>query len=373
VRVVVAGGGYAGLACLLDLRKLAPRAQLHLVDPGAAHVKLAQLHQTVRRPLAAISVPFEELARRCRFAHHRAALGDGGAFDAEALRRWAAAGAVDTTAGPLPFDFLVVATGARPRLQGDAQGHVYDQLALRDAEARRVVARTLAEHEAATATVVGGGPSGIQFAFELAELTRRRAPAARVRLVDSHERVLATLPQAAHAHALARMTDLGIEYLPRTAYVGQAGARVRVRDADGERELESHLTLLFGGVEAYPFALAANRFGQAVVGGATLARVFTAGDCSRYAARGLDTATAQAAVRKGKHVAANVTRLQRRRPLVAYAFQGLGYVVSLGAGDAVGWLLVPDNVVRGAAAAAIKRVVEAQYDLFVEGLDTYVV
>lgn len=373
MRVVVAGGGYAGLACLLELRKLAPRAQLHLVDPGTAHVKLAQLHETVHRPLAAIRVSFAELARRYRFEHHQAALGAGGDFDAEALARWGAAGAAETTEGPLPFDFLVVATGARPRLRGDPEASAYDQLALRDAEARRLVARTLADHDAATLTVVGGGPSGIQFAFALAELARRRAPDARVRVVDTGERVLAGLPQAAHAHALDRMGDLGIEYLPRTAYVGTAGTHVRVRDADGERELESHLTLLFGGVEAHPYPIGANRFGQAVVDGAVLTHVFTAGDCSRYAARGLDTATAQAAVRKGKHVAANITRLRRRRPPVAYQFQGLGYVVSLGASDAVGWLLVPENVVRGTAAAAIKRVVEAQYDLFVEGLDTYVV
>jgi len=76
MRVVIVGGGYAGLACALDLRKLAPRAELHLVDPGDAHVKQTRLHEALHRPLADLRVPFSELAGRYGFEHHRAALGD---------------------------------------------------------------------------------------------------------------------------------------------------------------------------------------------------------------------------------------------------------------------------------------------------------
>ena len=75
MKVVVAGGGYAGLACLLQLRSLAPRAELHLVDPGTAHVKQTRLHETMRRPLADLRVPFDGLARRFGFEYHEGALG----------------------------------------------------------------------------------------------------------------------------------------------------------------------------------------------------------------------------------------------------------------------------------------------------------
>jgi len=72
-------------------------------------------------------------------------------------------------------------------------------------------------------------------------------------------------------------------------------------------------------------------------------------------------------------VAANISRLHRGRPPVAYGFQELGYIVSMGSLDSVGWVLVRENIVRGAAATALRKVVEAQYDLFVDGLDTYIV
>ena len=79
-------------------------------------------------------------------------------------------------------------------------------------------------------------------------------------------------------------------------------------------------------------------------GGVVEANALAAGDCARYAARGLDAMTAQAAVRKGKHVAANISRIERGRAPIAYGYQELGYVVSLGRFDSVGWLLVREPV-----------------------------
>jgi NADH dehydrogenase len=51
----------------------------------------------------------------------------------------------------------------------------------------------------------------------------------------------------------------------------------------------------------------------------------------------------------------------------------IGYVVSLGSSDAVGWLALEHNVVTGIAAYVIKEIVEAQYDLLLTGIDTYLI
>jgi NADH dehydrogenase len=377
MRVVVVGGGYAGLACLLELRKLAPRAELHLVDPGAAHLKQTQLHEALHRPLDDLRVSFAELALRYGFEHHRHALGDDGVFDAQDLRAWDARRSVPLGGASVAFDYLVIATGARPRLRADGAGEArrsYDQLDLREQEGEALVAGLLSVGGAAGVTVVGGGASGVQYAFELAELLRRRGARMLLRLVDSDEQLLDGLPAAARDYVLGQIEGAGIEYLPRTAFVAQADSVMRVRAiaGGGERELPSVLTLLFAGVAAHPLALRADRYGRVVLDGATLASIYAAGDCARYAARGLDAMTAQAAVRKGKHVAANITRAHRGRVPVPYVYQELGYVVSLGSLDAAGWVLTRENVVRGVVATAMRRLVEAQYDLFVDGLDTYV-
>ena len=99
--------------------------------------------------------------------------------------------------------------------------------------------------------------------------------------------------------------------------------------------------------------------------------LFAAGDCARYAGGGLDAMTAQAAVRKGKLVAENIRRLSRHEPLAAYDYQALGYFLSLGPLDGIGWLGSPGNILSGAPAFTVKIAVEAQFNLFLRGVDTY--
>jgi NADH dehydrogenase len=84
--------------------------------------------------------------------------------------------------------------------------------------------------------------------------------------------------------------------------------------------------------------------------------------------------TAQAAVRKGMLSARNILRHSGAlRLLEPYLHRDLGYVVSLGPMDAIGWLALEGNVVGGMPAMVIKELVEAQYDLLLTGLDTYLV
>ena len=84
--------------------------------------------------------------------------------------------------------------------------------------------------------------------------------------------------------------------------------------------------------------------------------------------------TAQSAVRKGMLAARNILRHSGSFKLLEpYFHRDLGYVVSLGPADAVGWLALEGNVVNGIPALVIKEIVEAQYDLLLTGIDTYVV
>ena len=207
VRVVVAGGGYAGLACLIELRKLAPRAQLHLIDPGAAHLKQTQLQEALRRPLDDLRVPFDEVASRYGFEHHRQALGEQGVFAASELRTWRDEGSVPLATGRLAFDYLVIATGVLPRERPHAArdgAPLYDQVDLRELEGAGLVEEWLSRPDAGAggASIVGGGASGVQYAFELAEVLRRRGMQAPVRLIDGEPRLLRGLPAGAHETSL---------------------------------------------------------------------------------------------------------------------------------------------------------------------------
>ncbi len=379
LRIVVVGGGYAGLACALALVKDLPSARITLIDQGERHIKATLLHQTLRRSLLHISEPFSELAQRFGFVFNQAAVGADEGFSLDDVRAWEADSAVPLADGEsVPFDRLVIATGARSALQAAQYGAgCVDKQTLIEQPGEELVQAYLWELPRAqrTATVVGGGASGVQVAFELAELMRRSQRPGTVRLVDQAATLFAHMPDKVHRYVVRRMRDAHIEYLPETDFVSQSGGTVQLSNrADGSQvERPSAMTALFAGIKPYPQLFEANRFGQLETEEGPLERVFVAGDCSAYAGRGLNAATAQAAVRKGKQVAVNITRQVRRRALRSYDFRELGYVVNLGALDAVGWALSPHNVLTGLAAFGAKELVDAQYDLFVHGVDTYVV
>jgi NADH dehydrogenase len=171
------------------------------------------------------------------------------------------------------------------------------------------------------------------------------------------------------------MADLGIEYIPGTFFRGQDSGVLRLQrpGEDTEFEMESLASFLFMGKRP-ELTLNTNLFGQVIHGGKTLAGVFAAGDCAHYRGIGSNTLTAQAAVRKGKLAARNMLRSTGRlKVMEPYLHRDLGYVISLGPDDAVGWLALEGNVVGGYPALVVKGLVEAQYDLLLAGIDTYIV
>jgi NADH dehydrogenase len=117
--------------------------------------------------------------------------------------------------------------------------------------------------------------------------------------------------------------------------------------------------------------LKTNAYGQVVGKGEVLENILSAGDCSRFDSSGLNSLTAQAAVRKGKLVARNILQLKNGDKPHRYSYQEKGYLVSLGALDAIGWVGLRCNLVKGFPASVIKDAMETQYDLFLNGVDTY--
>ncbi len=356
MKIVVAGGGYAGLACLMELRRRMCDAELHLYDPRSHHLKITHLHETVRVPRARFEVPFSEIAARLKFEHHRDAIG----IDA---------GQPVCGDGELDYDYLVITTGAKPPALPRAE-HCYDRDDLCRLECRDIVDAFVADRERPrTVTVVGGGATGIQFLFELAGRLRERRNGAGLRLVDREPHPVAGQPSAIGHYVREKLEADRIDYLPATDYVSASADAIVVRDADGERTLPSGLTFLFPGARPAPQSFMADRFGRVE----SIRDCFAAGDCAAYDSRGDDQMTAQVAVRQGKHIACNIDRLSRGVAPLEYFFRELGYVVSLGVLDAAGWMLTQGQVVTGVPAAALKGAIEAQYDLFVAGIDTYVV
>lgn len=374
LKVVIAGGGYAGLTALTNLLQFAPDTDITLIDPKTQHLKITHLHETFRYPLADLLVPFADIVSRYGCRHTPAAL----SFDQSALESYQDERQLVVNGEVIDFDYLIVASGCESQEHdhndNDNLLNLHDFTTVSGAD---LLTRLLDRSNSPqlSISVVGGGATGIQFLFEIKQFLDRIRHKAELRLIHSGEHVLEQFPAGFGTYAESRMRDMNIAFYPATYCRAQQSGKILLTEKVTEKqfELPSSLTLLFLGKKQRNI-FTANAFGQVIVNQKPLPNIFVAGDCSYYQSPGSNTLTAQSAVRKGKLVARNVLRHAGFPGLLEpYLHHELGYVVSLGPSDAVGWLVAEGNLITGIPALAIKEIVEAQYDLLLAGIDTYLV
>ena len=239
-RVLILGGGFAGLSCALELP--ASRFAVTLVDRRADFEFYPAIHELVsglKKP-GELRLPLKLLLER---RGHRFRRGDVVAIDA-------AASAVQLARGSLPYDYLVLALGAADADFGvsGAREHAmpFKSVAQCAAIGRRL--RGLArEEKPGRVTIIGGGLEGVE---GLGEVLRRYGDTALpVTLVEAGPRLLPGAPAAVGRHLAAHCETAGVELL-----FGDPVDRVTpktVRLASGRR-LRSALTIWTGGPAPQP-------------------------------------------------------------------------------------------------------------------------
>lgn len=372
INVIIVGGGYAGMAVLTTLKQYASNVDITLIDPGAQHLKITHLHETFRYPLSDLLVPFNELEKRFDCRHIQASLTVNDAM----LQQWQSDKHLAVGNEVLSFDYLVIATGGETQ-KSEPTAHVLTLQDFMHTAGSSLLLnhlRTIAVEEPVI-SVVGAGATGIQFLFEIRQFLCRQKIRTGLRLINSGDHVLTQFPRGFDTYVQALMQECRIDFVANTRYLGQTDQEILLENklAGKTDALPSHLTLLFLGKKQEHF-WPANAFGQVVIDQTILPHVFTAGDCSAYRSPGSNVQSAQSAVRKGKLIARNILRHSGLlKILEPYLHRDIGYVVNLGPTDAVGWMVTEGNIVTGLPALAIKEIVEAQYDLLLMGIDTYVV
>jgi NADH dehydrogenase len=175
------------------------------------------------------------------------------------------------------YDSLVVAAGAGQSYFGNdefarfAPGmkSIDDALELRGRIFGSFEMAELIEDEAQRArlmtfVVVGGGPTGVEMAGQIAELAhrtlryefRRIDPReARVILLDAAPAVLGSFGDHLGAKAQARLARIGVEVQLGAKVVGVDGTGIEVEDARGRRRIESVCKVWAAGVAASPLGV----------------------------------------------------------------------------------------------------------------------
>lgn len=160
LRLIIVGGGYAGLAALITLRKQAPDAEITLIDPRQHHLIITRLHETVHSSLDKIQIPYTELAKRFNFIHRQQAI----RYDEELLGIWDLEKSIRLGEENLPFDYLLIATGALANQTINEPG-VYDLNAISHHDFAPVLEQFIAKTDAQEKliNIVGAGPCMINF------------------------------------------------------------------------------------------------------------------------------------------------------------------------------------------------------------------
>ncbi|MBL8138586.1 MAG: NAD(P)/FAD-dependent oxidoreductase [Acidobacteria bacterium] len=360
-RVVVVGGGFAGLAAVKALAG-AP-VEVVVVDRHNHHVFQPLLYQVATAGLspADIAAPIRWILRRQ--ANVRVLLD-------EVVRVHPAARRLDLAAsGALTYDHLVVATGVTHAYFGrdDWAAHAPGLKTLDDAVAirRRVlVAFEKAERETdparqrelLTFVVIGGGPTGVEMAGAIAEIARQAladefdavAPrTARVLLLEGGPTILPAYVDRLRASAREALTALGVEVRESTRVTDVGDGVVRA----GAETIVAGTIVWAAGVQASPIG---RQLGAEVDGSGRVRvaadlsvpghpEVFVVGDLMALA--GADGApvpgVAQAAMQSGRRAAANILARLQGRPPAPFTYRDLGNMATIGRAHAVadlGWV-----------------------------------
>ncbi|MGY8848472.1 MAG: NAD(P)/FAD-dependent oxidoreductase, partial [Burkholderiales bacterium] len=341
LNIVIVGGGYAGITALTTFVRYMPDANITIIDPRSHHIKITHLHESFRYPLQDFMVPFSSLEERFSCRHICAELH----ATEDNIQQWSDDKFIAINEEEIEFDYVLIASGAASG-RTSQESNVHDINTFLTISGSELINRSLEtiDQEKPYISVVGGGATGIQFLFEIAHFIKRKKMKCNLRLVHSNDRVLQQFPAGFSEYTEARMSELGVDFQQNTYYQKQTENSIflKSKETKEEFELPSKMTLLFLG-NSPGKRLSANTFGQVIINSQPIRNIFVAGDCSDYNSCGSNTMSAQSSVRKGRLAACNILRdssiLKIFEP---YLHQDLGYVISLGPKDAVGWLAVED-------------------------------
>jgi len=343
-RIVVVGAGFAGLQLVHDLR--GADCAITLIDQRNHHLFQPLLYQVATTLLATseIAWPIRRVLRD----------------RPEVVTLLARVTGIDRAArqvalengGRVPFDTLVLATGARHAYFGHDEWEA-DAPGLKTLEDATTIRRRLllaferaeltadpAERDAnLTFAIIGGGPTGVELAGIVADLAHRVLPrefrridtrTARIMLIEAGPRVLPVFPQGLSDYAAAALRRRGVQVLTGRPVTAISDREVTI----GDEAVPCRTVIWAAGVQASPAAewlgAESDRAGRVIVNAQlTLPddpRIFVLGDTAHVEMDGQPVpGLAPAAKQQGRYAAAAIRARLAGKPAPGpfrYAHQG---------------------------------------------------
>jgi NADH dehydrogenase len=257
------------------------------------------------------------------------------------------------------FDYLIIGNGITTNHFGIPGAAEYTMSMYTRAEALRVrdtifgsleiiAGRSDPNTSGFTVVIVGGGPTGVEMAGQLAELKTMTIPSTypelnpahvHVVLVEMTEHLLAPFDDSLRQYALRELTKRGVDVRLKTAISEVEADRVDFKDGSS---MPVDLVIWAAGVSGDPrlrdWGLPIGRAGRIEINDDTRVvgeeRIFAIGYGSVIVNRPLPQ-LAQPAIQMGKFAARQIARLHRGLKTESFHYRDKGTMATIGRGDAV--------------------------------------
>jgi NADH dehydrogenase len=354
--VVIVGAGFAGLNAAKVLSNhsaiavtLIDRLNHHLFQPLLYQVAMAALSP------ADIAAPIRSILSKSRNVHVLQATAS--AIDVSGRK-------VITDVEHLAYDYLVLSCGARHAYFGHDEWEVRAPGLKSLSQATEIRTRVLSAFEAAereseperqrallTFVVIGAGPTGVELAGAIGEMSRytlardfRRIDprSTRVVLLEAGPRILPSFTEKSALRATRDLESLGVEVRVNSKVTGVSADGIGL----GDESIHAATVLWAAGVRASEIGrslgVACDPAGRVIVGPDLSIpghpEIFVVGDL----ARAIDPKTKQAfpgvatvAIQQGVYVARTILAEQAGRPRQPFDFVDLGQMATIGRSRAV--------------------------------------
>ncbi|HMN46135.1 MAG TPA: NAD(P)/FAD-dependent oxidoreductase [Povalibacter sp.] len=353
-RIVVVGAGFAGLNAARRMRRL-KEVDITVIDRENHHLFQPLLYQVAMAALspAEIAAPIRSLLSR----------GNARVIKASAERIDIAGRVVVTDCGEFPYDYLLLACGAQHAYFGREDWEPHAPGLKNLPQATEIRRRVLEAFEAAerendialrrqhlTFVVVGGGPTGVELAGAIGEMSRYTLARdfrtidprqTRVILVEAGPRILPSFAPKLAARAMRDLESLGVQVWTSARVTNVTAQGVTI----GNEQVAASTVLWAAGVRAADIGrtlgTAVDPVGRVVVkDDLTLPEhpeVFVAGDlahCNGEDGKPLP-GVALVAMQQGIYAADMIRNDLRGKPRTPFRYRNLGQLATIGRSRAI--------------------------------------
>lgn len=356
-RIVIIGGGFAGIALAKSLKN--QRVQVVLIDKHNYHTFQPLLYQVATGGLEAgsIAYPIRKVVQEYQNFYFR--LGFVNEIDTQNQK-------VKADIGDLRYDYLVLATGSKTNFFGNKeiernsvamktipQSLNIRSLILENFEQALLTNDIHDRHSLINFVLVGGGPTGVELAGALAEMKKAILPKdypdldvrkMQINLIQASDRILDTMSEKSSHAAEDFLINLGVNVWKNVRVTGYDGSTVTTNT---DLTFESATVIWTAGVQgALPSGIDTN----AIIPRADRVKVnefnqvegydniFAVGDIAAMMTEHYPKGhpmMAQPAMQQGKWLGENIVKKINKKPLKPFVYNDKGSMATIGRNKAV--------------------------------------